>query len=435
MKLANLKWQSAEVGTKKYKSVNLGDNLQFMAIDYLYENMNIKKEDIVYLTVEELTSYDGEEVILPIIWSFFDAHWMQENSIKISEKIRPVFLAMSLGTTYRPEYLNEINFNYLRRYEPIGCRDMETKLILLKNGVKAYVNGCITSLFPKREPKERKKVFFIDAPVELSGYIPAEYKKNAEFLTQQHYFPADVSIEEINCFVKKHYSKIREEAKLVVTSRLHVASPCMAFGIPVILAKKEIDARFGWLEKYLPLYSQDSYWKINWYPDVPNYEMEKQKIIKYNCDRILMEQNKWKIADEMNQYYNIEDKRYINLAKLIENRGEEIKCFLHENWQTDTLYEYAIWGATALAAEVIEYIKIEYPQAKLVMIVDKYKSGEFCGAEIVNPEYLVKNVPQYLFVLPIMASNEAYEICKKIEIPKNHYCILGDVFLKENENG
>lgn len=433
MKLANLKWQSREVGELKYKAINLGDNLQLMAIDYLYENMNIKKSDIVYLNLEELPSYDGEEVILPLCWSFFDPHWMVENYIKISEKIRPVFLAMTLGATYQAKYLNEENLNYLKRFEPIGCRDMETKRILLENGVKAYMNGCLTSLFPKRETKGGNKVFFIDAPVELNDYIPEEYRKNAEFLTQQYYFPADVSIEEINCFVKKHYLKISEEAKLVVTSRLHVASPCMAFGIPVILAKKEIDGRFGWLEKYLPLYCQNDYREINWHPEAPDYEEAKQTIIQYNCDRIIGEWKQWRSIDEMNQYFNIDEKKYINFAKLLGNGEEQIKAFLHENWSTDTIYEYAIWGATAAAAEVIEYIKTEYPQTKLMMVVDKYKSGEFCGAEIVRPEHLVENVPQYLFVLPVMASNEAYELCKKIGMAENHCCIFGDVFLKENE--
>ena len=115
MKLANLKWQSREVGELKYKAINLGDNLQLMAIDYLYKNMNIKKSDIVYLNLEELPSYDGEEVILPLCWSFFDPHWMVENHIKISEKIRPVFLAMTLGATYQAKYLNEENLNYLKR--------------------------------------------------------------------------------------------------------------------------------------------------------------------------------------------------------------------------------------------------------------------------------------------------------------------------------
>jgi len=32
-----------------------------------------------------------------------------------------------------------------------------------------------------------------------------------------------------------------------------------------------------------------------------------------------------------------------------------------------------------------------------------------------------------------MASNEAYELCKKIGMAENHCCIFGDVFLKENE--
>lgn len=40
MKFANFNWQRTEVDDT-YR-INIGDNLQFLAIDYLYEKMGIK---------------------------------------------------------------------------------------------------------------------------------------------------------------------------------------------------------------------------------------------------------------------------------------------------------------------------------------------------------------------------------------------------------
>ena len=45
---------------------NFGDYVQSIAIEYLYlEIMKIPKDQIVYITEQELKSYDGEQLILP----------------------------------------------------------------------------------------------------------------------------------------------------------------------------------------------------------------------------------------------------------------------------------------------------------------------------------------------------------------------------------
>lgn len=44
--------------------------------------------------------------------------------------------------------------------------------------------------------------------------------------------------------VYKVYKEYRRQATLIITSRVHVALPCMAMGIPVIFAKNEYSYRF-----------------------------------------------------------------------------------------------------------------------------------------------------------------------------------------------
>ena len=432
MKFANIDWQSTEIENSDLWAINIGDNLQFMAVDYLYKSMNIQKSDIVYLSISEITKYKGERLILPLNWSIFDKNWMVNGKISISEDIDPVFLAVTTGVSYQEEYWNEENISFLKRYEPIGCRDVNTRNILEKKGIRAYLNGCLTSLFPKQRGNiEKNKVFFIDAPVEIQKYVPEEYLANAVFMTQQYYFSNELSIEGLKEFVVEHYQQIVREARMVVTSRLHIASPCIAFGIPVIMVKKKIDTRFGWLEKYIPLYSEENFSEINWNPSSIEYEEEKRKIIQLNCTRVFNEWEKWNMCNQMDDYYGIDEKPYLDFSRLIGHNWGGLINYINKKWNKKEAYEYAIWGVTASSKEVIEYIQKKFPNAKLKMVIDKYKEGKAFGQQIVKPDETNWKEIQYLFVLSVMASNEAYKMCRKKKFPDDQYYLVGDVFMTD----
>lgn len=435
MKYANIDWQSTEVENSNMWAINVGDNLQFMAVDYLYESMHIPKKDVVYLSINEIAKYRGERLILPLNWSIFDRNWMVDGKISISEYIEPVFLAVTMGASYKEAYWNEENIAFLKKHEPIGCRDINTRNVLRRKGIRAYLNGCLTSLFPKQMCNIKKdKVFFIDAPVELQKYVPKEYLSDAIFMTQQYYFSNEIPVKALKEFVIEHYQQIIQEAKMVVTSRLHIASPCIAFGIPVIMAKKEIDNRFGWLEKYISLYNQDNFSEIDWNPPIIEYEEAKRKIIQLNCSRIFSEWEKWKICRQMDDYYRIDEKPYLDFSQLIGHNWGGLINYIKKKWNKEELYEYAIWGVTASSKEVIEYIRKEFPNAKLKVVIDKYKEGKVFGVEIVKPREVCWEEIQYLFVLSVMASNEAYKICQKKIIPDGQYYLVGDVFMTDNND-
>ncbi len=85
MKYANIGWQETVRGKKA--AVNLGDNLQFLAIDYLYHKMGIK--DITYLNMSQAASYRGEKLTLPLNWTLFDANYMNGEFLNISKDIQP----------------------------------------------------------------------------------------------------------------------------------------------------------------------------------------------------------------------------------------------------------------------------------------------------------------------------------------------------------
>lgn len=61
-----------------------------------------------------------------------------------------------------------------------------------------------------------------------------------------------------------------EEASLVLTPLLHVASPCAAMNVPVVLCRWENDTRFGMMESLMPIYLPDRLHEIDWSPRPPD---------------------------------------------------------------------------------------------------------------------------------------------------------------------
>lgn len=430
MKFGNLYWQNTSMKESEFRAINIGDNLQFMAIDYLYSRFLPDIDKIVRLQMNELKYYQGETLVLPLNWALFDAHFMNGDKIAISDYIVPVYLGMTIESIYyKEDYFNEYNIAYLRRFEPIGCRDQHTVDVLSKYGIRAYLNGCMTSIFPKRRKGKYNKVFFVDAPISLQNYIPNVIKQNFEVVTQQYYFENDMDIKSILNIIKAQYHKYANEAGMVVTSRLHVASPCLAMGIPVILVKDQVDGRFGWIDKYIPLYEKEHYDRINWFPQVVEYEDIKELIIKNAVGKIKGIYESYLMTDTVNKVYESrEEKKYINFQQTIYNNFERAVSYLHDNHNVSDRFVYSIWGINAAADAFYKYMNTEYPNAKLKDVIDTYKDTEFYGIHTIKPDDFNRLDEEIVFVLPVSASNEVGKIIKK-GIEERYYVCCGNQFI------
>jgi len=432
MKFGNLYWQNTVIADSRTLAVNIGDNLQFMAIDYLYSRFITDTAKIVKLQIGELKHYQGESVILPLNWSLFDPAFMEKDRICISENIIPVFLGMTIEShAYKEVYFNSYNLAYLRKHEPIGCRDQYTADMLRKYHVQAYLNGCMTCVFPKRKNRNQNKIFFIDVPIELEKYIPYEILGKYEVMTQQYYFDRTVEKESVLDFVKAQYHKYADEAKLVVTSRLHVASPCMAMGIPVIFTKNQIDARFGWLDRFISLYDKEHYGQINWIPRSIEYEETKELIVQNAIKRIIGTYEQRVLNSSVEAIYvNREKRDYINFQETIFNNFEKAIIFLKDNYSQNDEFIYSIWGINSAAENFYEYINRKYPNAKLKNVIDAYKETEFHGIPTIKPESFKWEDKEVIFVLPVKASNEAPQVFAQKGIDSRYYVCCGDQFVK-----
>lgn len=412
MKYANISMQRSGLN-------NLGDNMQLIAINNLYSHMGIEEKEIVRIDYYDLSSYDGDYVILPINYPFYG----YRNDLDItmfSPKIIPVFLGISIMSVD----LSEDEKNYFRRFEPIGCRDEYTMNQLRKAGIMAYLNGCVTATLPRKRTGrfEGGKVIFVDVSSDFKKYVPLEILQRSEFITQMAYDPS--SAEEL---MNEYYLKYINEASFVVTTRLHCAVPCMAAGIPVILIKDTYSFRFPWLNKLLTIYTKDDYQNIDWNPKSINYETLKSKIILNDCNTIKDSFKKFDSKFDISMIF--EDKELTDKGE-VEHADSTIR-YINENWDKNITIDFAFWGITQPASLIYKYILKYYPNANLKYVFDKNKKVQFCDRTAIDIHEidLSKETELFVFVTTASAYTIAEDYFKEID-KTNYYQCSGDNILK-----
>lgn len=184
-----------------------------------------------------------------------------------SESINPLFISFHINSTAQTKLLSSEGIKYLKKYEPIGCRDQTTVRTLKSHGVEAYFSGCLTLTldnYKVDQSKRSDKIFIVDpffdypttksltrdprsiAKGILKGDILNINKKNKMLNLAIDKDLIESASYETQVLPSKTYSdrekfEIAESllykyatAKLVITSRIHCALPCLALGTPVI---------------------------------------------------------------------------------------------------------------------------------------------------------------------------------------------------------
>ena len=219
MKYANLNYLGSKLNLDT-SLINIGDYLQSLAISYIYKKMGLSVDDVLNLSPEEIINYEAEEyILLPLNWALFEKKFLDDNNrINLPHKVIPVFLSMTLGCAFNNSSFNSFNIQYLKNFEPIGCRDEVTSTILRQHGIKSYVNGCLTSVLPIRKTNSsQNKILLIDAPNELYEYIPKDYLTNSEVFNQQYYINNSIPVEDVKKSIVDRYQYYSDNAKIIIT--------------------------------------------------------------------------------------------------------------------------------------------------------------------------------------------------------------------------
>ncbi len=260
--------------------VNIGDYIQALASSQFLPHID------GYVNREELNRYDGSpcKVIMNGWYMFQPENWPP------SSKIIPLFVAFHLNVMAMNKMLGTKSVHYLKEYAPIGCRDYHTMKLLESKGIKAYFSACMTLTLGKTYASKEKDntYYFVDPaiPSFKSPFIVVRYVKDllsqygevvelcgkifgrkrslknllktaafihiyskvidksiltdAVFITHQstHYKDA-FSTHESRLAEAERLVKLYSKAKLVVTSRIHCALPCLGMNTPVVFTERE----------------------------------------------------------------------------------------------------------------------------------------------------------------------------------------------------
>ncbi len=236
---------------------NVGDNIQSLAAKQFLPKVD------VFLNRERLGEYKGDPVSLIMNgWFTHNIHnWVP------SEDIDPVFVSFHMNNTAAPAMLSEKGIAYLKKHEPIGCRDQFTADTLKAKGIDAHFTGCLTLTLDsyKVDDSERGDDIYIVDPLysyprpekifyntkatiknilngsafqlnkknkHLKNFISQEVLNTAEFINQEP--PSNKYSDEEKFEMAETLLNKYARAKLVITSRIHCALPCLALGTPVI---------------------------------------------------------------------------------------------------------------------------------------------------------------------------------------------------------
>lgn len=225
-----------EYGIVVFKeTINIGDDIQSYAamkqlpkVDYFIER-------------EELNEFQpkNKNTVKTLISGWFLHHRYR---FPPSPYINPFFISchfsslndmMGITTEYVDDYVKE----YMKRYEPIGCRDEVTEKLFKNNDIKTYRSGCLTLTIPKfKGVKKQQKIVLVDTAPELKKAVEKQYE--GSIIEKTHFVDKEKNsklsyekrMKNVEALLKEYQS-----AELVITTRLHCALPCLALETPVLL--------------------------------------------------------------------------------------------------------------------------------------------------------------------------------------------------------
>lgn len=280
-----------------------------------------------------------------------------------SPYINPLLISMHFmsidETDVGDKYIQGIGGKYLKQYEPVGARDIETMKRLERNGIEAFFSGCMTLTLQKFDNiQKNNKIFLVDASDSIKEKVKSE---NTDYEIEEitHWTiqeeiskkTIDQRMQDVENLLKKY-----QGAHLVITNRLHVALPCIALGTPVILVHKEYydEDRLGVFLKYMDNYTDSEFCNMDInellkfpkanndeYKIIANSLIEKCQTFINQCEKANMDISK---LPDTKQYYDnyvskIEwYKDLFECERLSLEKGEQKRVFEFQERQKEAKY-------------------------------------------------------------------------------------------------
>lgn len=254
------------------ESYNLGDEIQSIAALQFLNNVDY----IVDRNTGEITNINRFATnamnIKTIYNGWFDGQYCK---FPLPPNINPLFISFhinetdhSTDSTFNALEKNKIPFqslanpDYLKQYEPIGCRDLHTLELLQKKGIKAYFSGCLTMTMKNKHRHRTDDILVVDShilcPTLYKKIVPESIRNSAILMSQT--LERLASHDEKMALAHSFLDKL-SQAKCVITSRLHTYLSCLALKTPVIFIHDNLsDVRFKGLLEFGCVYTTGDKW-------------------------------------------------------------------------------------------------------------------------------------------------------------------------------
>ncbi|MCX5510533.1 polysaccharide pyruvyl transferase family protein [Pseudomonas sp. BJa3] len=400
---------------------NIGDDIQTHAVEHLYACMGIPAEQIVRLNRYEFHDYDGRHgyILMPMCGYFTLGN--AQSPLPLSPYIIPVYFSFGLSSDVE----EPADLEHFRRHEPIGTRDERVMHMFRERGISAFTSGCLTITFPLRQKTpEHGKVFLVDVPDALLEYVPVELADRVERVTHMYPFekiPSDQEeAERFDAMTRELCQRYADEGALVVTSRLHCAAPCIAMGIPTIVVAHNISDRFAWLDRYVRIYTEESFSEIDWQPVVPDIEQAKQMIRDAAARQIEAARARWAPLAEISTFYETRERSQYNHLMV-----EALDRLLP---QEPSALRFAFWGANTHGVRLSRALREMRPGSELVAVVDEFlETKRFCGVPVVRSSALDELREAGVYVFISTYAGRDYALSRLQEKAVKHGCLFDDL--------
>ena len=276
-----------------YDSINLGDEIQSIAAARLIKKLGGSAEYLLgresHAVQKITTDVSFETSLIPLdddqvksvrvlLNGWMDGNYMawpenlpvevQQDALLISIHINELpkdqtydWLENANSLKEQKKSLLDHTYTFLRD-KTIGCRDPFTYAKIMRRGLKAYMSGCLTMTLESDTDAARTKIYLVDVSMDsIRKYLPPadmEFLSNARLITHV-YDGKSTDVVQKFMLAEKLLEKYKK-ARLVITSRLHCALPCLAYGTPVVYyhqSARSDDVRYQSLIDTIPVIGRD----------------------------------------------------------------------------------------------------------------------------------------------------------------------------------
>ncbi len=201
---------------------NIGDPIQSLAIKKLYQKININSNIVPVESLHDstldknnfiiLNGYLGSGITKNVFNKKFKYEFISSHFWDIDKKTKEDFL--------------------IDQNKYIGCRDWYTYNKLKNWGIKSYLSFCMTLTFDFRDQDKKYDTIFVN---EIDDLKWISFNKNDKIQKIDNNIEINnYSWQQLEQIAENRLNLLKNNAKLVITRRIHTYFPCIAMGIPCI---------------------------------------------------------------------------------------------------------------------------------------------------------------------------------------------------------